>query len=254
MPVPGRTERQRDRHAEEVHLGRLLRRDRPLRGLQLDAVIRDLDDPRDVPASSHGTERSPRGQPLSATAHSVRGMAFEEFRAEVPQSELDELRRRLDATRWPDQLPGVEWSYGVELGRLREAGGRLADVVRLETVRGQAQRPPAVRHRDRRAAGALHPHEVGRCPATADARLARRRQRLPRPDRAAHAGLRSRHPDDARLRVLGPDDRDRLGCRPDRRSLGHADGAAGLRPVRRPRIRLGCADRAGTRAAGRRSA
>jgi hypothetical protein len=47
-------------------------------------------------------------------------MAVEEFRAEVPQSELDELQRRLDATRWPDQLPGVEWSYGVELGRLRE--------------------------------------------------------------------------------------------------------------------------------------
>ena len=43
-----------------------------------------------------------------------------EFRAEVPQSELDALRRRLDATRWPDQLPGVGWSYGVELERLRD--------------------------------------------------------------------------------------------------------------------------------------
>lgn len=43
-----------------------------------------------------------------------------EFRAEVPQAELDELHRRLDATRWPDQLSGVEWSYGVELGRLQE--------------------------------------------------------------------------------------------------------------------------------------
>ncbi len=53
-------------------------------------------------------------------------MAFTEFRAEVPQSELDELRRRLDATRWPDQLAGVEWSYGVELGRLHE----VADVWR----------------------------------------------------------------------------------------------------------------------------
>jgi pimeloyl-ACP methyl ester carboxylesterase len=47
-------------------------------------------------------------------------MAFDEFRVEVPQSELDELRRRLDAARWPDQLPGVDWSYGVELGRLRD--------------------------------------------------------------------------------------------------------------------------------------
>ncbi|WP_427892574.1 epoxide hydrolase family protein [Kribbella sp. GL6] len=43
-----------------------------------------------------------------------------EFRAEVPQAELDELQRRLDAARWPDQLPDAGSSYGVELGRLRE--------------------------------------------------------------------------------------------------------------------------------------
>ncbi|MFC6159691.1 epoxide hydrolase family protein [Kribbella jiaozuonensis] len=43
-----------------------------------------------------------------------------EFRAEVPQPELDELQRRLDTARWPDQLPDVEWSYGVERERLRE--------------------------------------------------------------------------------------------------------------------------------------
>ncbi|HEY3558284.1 MAG TPA: epoxide hydrolase [Kribbella sp.] len=43
-----------------------------------------------------------------------------EFRAEVPQSELDELRQRLEAVRWPDQLPDVGSSYGVELGRLRD--------------------------------------------------------------------------------------------------------------------------------------
>ncbi|MFF1819931.1 epoxide hydrolase family protein [Kribbella sp. NPDC058245] len=41
------------------------------------------------------------------------------FRAEIPAVELEELQRRLDAVRWPDQLPGVEWSYGVELERLR---------------------------------------------------------------------------------------------------------------------------------------
>jgi pimeloyl-ACP methyl ester carboxylesterase len=47
-------------------------------------------------------------------------MSIREFRAEVPQGELDELQRRLDATRWPDQLPEVEWSYGVERERLRD--------------------------------------------------------------------------------------------------------------------------------------
>jgi len=42
------------------------------------------------------------------------------MRVEIPQADLDELRRRLDRTRWPDQLGGVEWSYGVERERLRE--------------------------------------------------------------------------------------------------------------------------------------
>jgi hypothetical protein len=44
---------------------------------------------------------------------------MEMFRAKVPQRELDELRQRLEATRWPDQLPGVQWSYGVERDRLK---------------------------------------------------------------------------------------------------------------------------------------
>src|SRR4051794_8700921 len=34
--------------------------------------------------------------------------------------QLDELRRRLLATRWPDQLPGTGWTYGTDSGYLRE--------------------------------------------------------------------------------------------------------------------------------------
>ena len=35
------------------------------------------------------------------------------FRVDVPQADLDDLRDRLARTRWPDELPGVGWSYGV---------------------------------------------------------------------------------------------------------------------------------------------
>ena len=38
------------------------------------------------------------------------------FRIEIPQAELDDLNDRLAATRWPDELPGVGWSYGVPSG------------------------------------------------------------------------------------------------------------------------------------------
>jgi epoxide hydrolase len=42
------------------------------------------------------------------------------FRIEVPQADLDDLADRLDRTRWPDELPGVGWDYGVPAGYLRD--------------------------------------------------------------------------------------------------------------------------------------
>ncbi|REE65222.1 pimeloyl-ACP methyl ester carboxylesterase [Streptomyces sp. 3212.3] len=42
------------------------------------------------------------------------------FRLAIAQSELDDLHDRLDRTRWPEELPGVGWAYGVPLGYLRE--------------------------------------------------------------------------------------------------------------------------------------
>ena len=42
------------------------------------------------------------------------------FRIEIPQADLDDLRSRLARTRWPDQLQGVGWDYGIPLGYLRD--------------------------------------------------------------------------------------------------------------------------------------
>ena len=44
------------------------------------------------------------------------------FRIEIPQAELDGLRRRLADTRFPEPVPGDEadWSRGVPLSYLRE--------------------------------------------------------------------------------------------------------------------------------------
>ncbi|MEU6037182.1 epoxide hydrolase [Actinomadura sp. NPDC047616] len=50
------------------------------------------------------------------------------FRIAVPQGDLDDLRDRLARTRWPDQLPGVGWSYGIPLERVKE----LAEYWRTE--------------------------------------------------------------------------------------------------------------------------
>ncbi|EHR52235.1 putative hydrolase or acyltransferase of alpha/beta superfamily [Saccharomonospora marina XMU15] len=43
-----------------------------------------------------------------------------QFRIEIPQAELDNLRSRLDLARWPGQLPGEGWSRGVPVSYLKE--------------------------------------------------------------------------------------------------------------------------------------
>ena len=45
--------------------------------------------------------------------------AIKPFKAHVPDSVLDDLRRRLAETRWPDQLPGTTWEYGADIGKIR---------------------------------------------------------------------------------------------------------------------------------------
>ncbi|HZS90653.1 MAG TPA: epoxide hydrolase [Chloroflexota bacterium] len=46
--------------------------------------------------------------------------AIRPFRIAIPQAELDDLRDRLARTRWPDELPGVGWEYGVALDYVKE--------------------------------------------------------------------------------------------------------------------------------------
>ncbi|WP_405577023.1 epoxide hydrolase family protein [Streptomyces sp. NBC_01092] len=42
------------------------------------------------------------------------------FRLDIPQSDLDDLHDRLDRTRWPDEIPGAGWAYGVPTDYLRD--------------------------------------------------------------------------------------------------------------------------------------
>ena len=46
--------------------------------------------------------------------------AVQPFRIEIPQGDVDDLHDRLANTRWPGELPGVEWSRGIPLGYLQE--------------------------------------------------------------------------------------------------------------------------------------
>jgi pimeloyl-ACP methyl ester carboxylesterase len=45
---------------------------------------------------------------------------IEPFRIDIPQADLDHLAERLARTRWPDELPGAGWDYGIPLARVQE--------------------------------------------------------------------------------------------------------------------------------------
>ncbi len=53
--------------------------------------------------------------------------AIRPFRIDVPQADLDDLRDRLARTRWPDELPGVGWDYGVPLAYMKELAAYWRD-------------------------------------------------------------------------------------------------------------------------------
>jgi pimeloyl-ACP methyl ester carboxylesterase len=47
-------------------------------------------------------------------------MPLPPFTLAVPQQEVDDLKKRLQYTRWPEQLPPPDWSRGVPVGYLHE--------------------------------------------------------------------------------------------------------------------------------------
>ncbi|MET7283592.1 epoxide hydrolase family protein [Kribbella sp. NPDC005582] len=49
------------------------------------------------------------------------------FQIAVPQSDLDDLRNRLQRTRWTDELPGAGWERGVPASYLRDLAGYWAE-------------------------------------------------------------------------------------------------------------------------------
>jgi microsomal epoxide hydrolase len=54
-------------------------------------------------------------------------VTIEPFRIAVPDEELDDLRRRIRDTRYPDQMPDSGWSYGTNLDELRPLADYWAD-------------------------------------------------------------------------------------------------------------------------------
>ena len=53
--------------------------------------------------------------------------AIKPFRVDVPQATLDDLKARLKATRYPQQIDNDDWAYGMEMGYLKKLCQYWAD-------------------------------------------------------------------------------------------------------------------------------
>ena len=61
---------------------------------------------------------------MSQTSPSLR---LTPFMIQIEEETLADLRARIHKTRWPDQIPGIEWQQGVERGYLRQLLAYWAD-------------------------------------------------------------------------------------------------------------------------------
>ena len=77
------------------------------------------------------------------------------FTVEYPQADLDDLKRRVRETRWPDKEIVDDASQGVQLAGRAGARAVLGGWPRLADGRGSTQRAAPVRHRDRRASTSI---------------------------------------------------------------------------------------------------
>ena len=190
----------------------------------------------------------------ASAGRSAEDLSIRPYTVQIPQAALDDLRRRIAATRWPDQETVDDRSQGAQLDKAARAGSLLGHGLRLAKGRSEAERPSAIRHDDRRRRHSFHPPPFApseRDPGNRHARLAGIRHRATQDHRSAHGSnrarrkrrgrFRRRHPVLAGLRLLRQADSHRLGPRPHRASLGGADEAPRIHTLRRARRRLGYA-------------
>ena len=178
------------------------------------------------------------------------------FTVNVPHHAIDELRRRLAATNWPEKETVPDQSQGVPLAMIQKLARYWATDYDWRTCEAKLNTLPQfiteidgldihfihVRSRHDDALPLIVNHGW---PGSIIEQL-KIIDRLTDP--TAHGGeqrgrVPRRHPIDAGLRVLGEADEHRLGPRAHGPGVGRTDEAPRLRPLRRPGRRLGCVRR-----------
>ena len=131
--------------------------------------------------------------PASAQAHGEAADAIRPFHIKISDEALTDLRRRLQATRWPDHETVADPSQGVQLGEAAGAGPVLGERLRLAQGGSEAERLAAIHDQHRWRGHSLHPRPLPsseRAAGDHHARLAGLRDRAAEDYRPAHRSRR----------------------------------------------------------------
>ena len=177
------------------------------------------------------------------------------FRVEIPQADIDDLKRRLADTRWPEKETVADHSQGVPLATMQQLVAYWRDEYDMRRVEARLNALPQFLTR----IDDLDIHFIHVTSPKPDALpllithgwpgsvVEMLDVAGPLADPAAHGGdasgrIPSRDPVDAGLRVLRKAVDDGVGSRPHRRRVDRADGATRVHAVCRPGWRLGRPD------------
>ena len=82
------------------------------------------------------------------------------FQVEIPEEQIDDLRRRIAATRWPTKELVEDRSQGVQLATMQELARYWTTEYDWRKCEARLNALAAVHDRDRRGGDPLHPRQV----------------------------------------------------------------------------------------------
>jgi|SRR5208283_1943264 len=85
--------------------------------------------------------------------------AIHPFHVNVPETELTELRRRINATKWPERETVTDASQGVQLATIQAPARYWAVDYDWRKIEAKLNALPQVHHQDRWAGHSFHSGE-----------------------------------------------------------------------------------------------
>ena len=87
--------------------------------------------------------------------------ALRPFKVEIPEADLDDLRARIAATRWPEKEPVDDQSQGVQLATMQALARYWETEYDWRKCEEKLNGPTALHHRDRWAGHSFHSRAFG---------------------------------------------------------------------------------------------